>query len=202
MSAMMTRSHRGFTLTELALVLGVIGLILSAAWTAAGYVSESRKISRATQQILETSNNVKNLYAMRPVFKNANTLINSMLIAANAIPTDLLSPTATNGTNNAWNGDFRVYGATTFEGASRPNVFRISYYNIPLDACIGIANAIITNSGTAAASPIQFVTACGVNTLDLTANAATTANITTACQATDLALSGCTSTEFNFKLTQ
>ena len=54
--------RRAFTLTELAIVLGIIGVILGAIWTAAAKVYTNNKVTRATNELLAISNNIKQLY--------------------------------------------------------------------------------------------------------------------------------------------
>ncbi|MGQ3505077.1 type II secretion system protein, partial [Enterococcus faecalis] len=47
------QAKRGFTLTEIAIVLGIIGLILGAIWVAAGAVYSNLRVSKATTQLLQ-----------------------------------------------------------------------------------------------------------------------------------------------------
>jgi len=57
------QAHRGFTLTEIALVLGLIGIILGAIWTAAATVYDNRLVAKAEGQLMMIASNVKSLYA-------------------------------------------------------------------------------------------------------------------------------------------
>src|ERR1700740_210314 len=64
---------RGFTLTEIAIVLGIIGLILGAIWVAAAAVYNNMRTSKATTEILTAVQNVRALYATSQIVDaNAN----------------------------------------------------------------------------------------------------------------------------------
>ncbi len=60
------RKTRGFTLTEAAIVLGIVGLILGAIWVAAAAVYENMRTNRANEQILKVAQAVRSLYASSP----------------------------------------------------------------------------------------------------------------------------------------
>lgn len=55
----MRSDRRAFTLTEIAVVLGVIGLIIGVIWVAAASVHEQAKVDRASQLALTTMTNIK-----------------------------------------------------------------------------------------------------------------------------------------------
>jgi prepilin-type N-terminal cleavage/methylation domain-containing protein len=54
---------QGFTLTEVAIVLGIIGLILGAIWAAASSVYANKKVSEAERNITMTAAQVRSMYA-------------------------------------------------------------------------------------------------------------------------------------------
>src|SRR5271168_1816583 len=62
-SAGREEEKRGFTLTEIAIVLGIIGLILGAIWVAAAAVYNNLRTSRATTELLTIAQNVRATYA-------------------------------------------------------------------------------------------------------------------------------------------
>src|SRR5580700_11353983 len=57
------KEERGFTLTEIAIVLGIIGLILGALWVAAAAVYTNLRTSKTTTQLLTITQNLRALYA-------------------------------------------------------------------------------------------------------------------------------------------
>lgn len=56
------RQLYGFTLTELAIVLGIVGLILGAVWVAAAEVYHQWRVTTLERQIMQTVSNAKLLY--------------------------------------------------------------------------------------------------------------------------------------------
>ena len=59
--------RRGFTLTEIAIVLGIIGIILGAIWAAAAMVYENNRTKEAREQTLTIINNWRSIYGSRKV---------------------------------------------------------------------------------------------------------------------------------------
>src|SRR3984957_16106234 len=55
--------RRGFTLTEIAIVLGIIGLILGAIWVAAAAVYNNMRTSKTTTELLDVAQNLRGMYA-------------------------------------------------------------------------------------------------------------------------------------------
>src|SRR3984957_13178951 len=60
------KRKRGFTLTEIAIVLGIIGLILGAIWGAASAVYANKKAADAEQGITASTQAVRSLFANSP----------------------------------------------------------------------------------------------------------------------------------------
>src|ERR1700677_388286 len=86
------KRKKGFTLTEIAIVLGIIGLILGAIWTAAAAVYNNQRIAHANTAILQTAQGVRSLYANATSTGYATaTDVTTMLAGANVLPSDLSS---------------------------------------------------------------------------------------------------------------
>jgi prepilin-type N-terminal cleavage/methylation domain-containing protein len=75
---------RGFTLTELAMVLGVIGLIIGAIWSAASSVYQNKNTSTTVQQLTILVGRIRAMYPNGYV--TASGEFTNFLIEANAAP--------------------------------------------------------------------------------------------------------------------
>ncbi|MDP9127851.1 MAG: hypothetical protein M3N08_06305 [Pseudomonadota bacterium] len=84
------RSSAGFSLTELAIVLGVIGLILGGVWTVAGQGREKARQTQLTQDMLLVVKNVRAAFAGQNGLSGAVTTITPQLIFQGAIPNDMV----------------------------------------------------------------------------------------------------------------
>src|SRR5580698_8781109 len=81
--------RRGFTLTEIAIVLGIVGLILGAIWVAAAAVYNNLRISHANTQILQTAQAIRTLYATQNTVTAGD--ITPSIITAGAVPKDMVN---------------------------------------------------------------------------------------------------------------
>jgi prepilin-type N-terminal cleavage/methylation domain-containing protein len=85
--------RRGFTLTEIAIVLGVMGIILGAIWGAASTVYANKKTTSALQEVLAIVANVRGLYANGQIPGGAQAL-SPMLINARQVPSNMIGSCA------------------------------------------------------------------------------------------------------------
>jgi len=104
-------SRRGFTLAEMAIVLGVIGLILGAIWVAAAAVYANMRIEKAQQQILAIVQNIRALYPLSSAFGaaaacgvNCPQEVTAELASAGVFPRDMLPAGVT-----VVNGNYATY---------------------------------------------------------------------------------------------
>ena len=171
---------RGFTLTEIAIVLGIIGLILGAIWVAAGAVYQNLRISKAQTELLQIAQGVRSLYATQSVVDTAaGTDETSALIAAKVFPSDTISSSTVNNgvvsaVNGPWQGStIKVYSATQPSGITGDS-FGVIFMGVPAAACISMTTG---NTGTGRDNALWGVT----YTTSTTAAAAT---VTTAPSST------------------
>ncbi len=139
---------RGFTLTELAIVLGIIGLILGAIWVAASAVYGNMRVSRATTELLVVAQ------AVRSAFASSNTtgsgggvdmtpsMIRAGVFPTNALDTGLPS-TATMAVAPWAQSRINVYSATSPGGVAGDS-YQIAFGAIPQSACISL---VTSNTG-------------------------------------------------------
>ncbi len=173
------RAAKGFTLTEAAIVLGIVGLILGAIWVAAAAVYTNMRVETANKQLLSIVQNVRSLYASSTSMDDASM---QSLAAAGVFPSDT-SPDATAGTaKNGWGGNIRVARvAAGGQCAVAGSCFSVEFAGLPQAACIkmgvgnsghgrdaglvGAGSSAITDGSTgidSAATPTYFSTnGCG-----------------------------------------
>jgi len=136
------RRLKGFSLTEGAIVLGVIGIVLGAIWTAAGNVSQNNKVAVTVSQITSMSQGLKALYAPRgQIDSTAGSAITPLLINFGLIPSTMQM--IAGAPYHAWGGSFAAY-------AINAKTFRLSFYSLPTSACIKLETAVASVTGTAA----------------------------------------------------
>jgi prepilin-type N-terminal cleavage/methylation domain-containing protein len=119
---------KGFTLTEIAIVLGIIGLILGAIWTAAASVYANQRLTHTNTAILGVAQGIRSLYSTSSsTGYAAATLITPAMVSAGIIPTDLAA-----GTGPFPGGSMGV--SATSDGLG----FVVSVTAVPQSACINL----------------------------------------------------------------
>lgn len=184
---------RGFTLTEIAIVLAIVGLVLGAIWVAAKSVMDSNRADQAVQDISTMAANMRSTFlAVNTFSAGSKTDATTAMITAGIIPNSLVSSATS--AKNAWEGKVIIYQTSTDN-----RHFRISYLNTPPDACFRIASQL-ANLGTSDA-PVNLITN-GSNSVPIGTSGATvglaTATIQTACNLNKGSASA--STEFDYTI--
>ena len=157
--------ERGFTLTEIAIVLGIIGLILGAIWTAAAAAYENNKLNKAQTQLIAIANNMKKYAGAIPTNGNAQTGLCKLGI----FPPDML---ATPGNCNA--GIIDPWGHYVVMNAIDANSYQLQYTTVTKSHCIGLlvrngnqaavdAGLIGVSAGAQGTSPGGSMTMTGAN---------------------------------------
>ena len=142
--------RRGFTLTEIAIVLGVVGIILGAVWVAASSVYQNNRTARAAQQVAQIVAGFKTIYGSKPINLGAVEItglaINNNIIPPDAVPSGVNCADVT-GSNSScyavgpWTGSqLHVWSAQS------NNSIVIEFSGLGLTACDNLANALITST--------------------------------------------------------
>jgi len=134
-----SRKSRGFTLTEAAIVLGIVGLILGAIWVAAGAVYNNQRIATTSTQILQMVNGIRSLYAASTTVDIGDISLN--LAKAGAVPKDMVLLNSSNvpvGVRDIWDGDVTITGVNSGEN------FSVAFEDVPQEAC---ANLLVRLTG-------------------------------------------------------
>lgn len=137
-----SRKTRGFTLTEVAIVMGVVGLILGGIWIAAAAVYTNHRVNTAYTQVMKISQGIRALMATSTRFDctAAQTMcgvnITTHMKKAGVIPKDMWSPNSEAILKNPWGTNARVI--STDSGAG----FFIEFNKLPQDGCIQLVSKV------------------------------------------------------------
>lgn len=177
------RSQRGFTLTEIAIVLGVIGLILGSIWVAASSVYNNQKTAKTNTQVLSIAQAVRSLYASVASTGDADgTDETTNLCKANVFPNDMVTggaPTCTS-VKNVWNGAVTVK-STSKNVAGTGDAFSVAYAGLPTAVCAALETALGGTSGVwYVGVPAYAIAAGNVNSAAVTIGGAMAATQCTA----------------------
>ena len=134
--------NRGFTLTEMAIVLGVIGLILGAIWVAAASVYANLYVSEASTETIMIVQNFKALYGINRNGQASNGMdITALAINAGLIPSNMIQTGNTSYALGPWsNSQVNVYSGSTW------NAITVAFWNISQSTCNRLADSIATGS--------------------------------------------------------
>ena len=89
-SSLARRDRRAFTLTELSIVLGVIGLVLGGIWVAAGQAYQAQKATKAANQVQQIFTGYKTIYAAKGIDDPTdNDDVTCLGMNAKAFPSDM-----------------------------------------------------------------------------------------------------------------
>jgi len=135
----MTKEYKkisGYTLTEAAIVLGIVGIILSSIWLAASSVYENNALRNASESIVKIAQNIRMIYLERSSFTSGNgTNLTNMFINSGAFPTDSLDESGNPIT--PWKTPIRiiVISPTSFEIILDPT--------LPKNLCMKLASMMV-----------------------------------------------------------
>lgn len=83
-------SQGGFTLTEVALAMAIIGFIIGAIWAAGSSVNEKARSEQALSQLRMVVQNIRDIYGSSFRFSSTNKDVTDMMINAGVFPADML----------------------------------------------------------------------------------------------------------------
>ena len=134
------RKSQGFTLTELAIVLGVMGAIIASIWTAASIVNEKSRLTTAINQFQLVTRSLTSLmqggYGVSGTPCAAPCDVTTQMITAKVIPD--WAKTGAGTASNPWNNT----GFTIRYISTAPLTFRVSFYGVESGAsCDGLVMA-------------------------------------------------------------
>jgi len=163
----------GFTLTEMAIVLGIAGVIIGAIWVAAGNVSQARKATDAATELqIVVQNMLSAMQGQKLQTCSGSTNLTSCMLTAGIIPSSYQDSATSTQADSPWS----IYSATQKSGtggtntggggmyvwavntATLPAEFRVSFYNVTYAGCISLLLAATNCQAGQAGCPVEVWT--------------------------------------------
>jgi type II secretory pathway pseudopilin PulG len=146
-----------FTLTEIAIVVGIIGMMISAIWIAATNVYTQKKSAQAVTDTIAIIQGVRSLYATAQSTGDSDgTNETNILSSAGIFPTDMVNG---NGVGSAWG--YPPTSSTSVTSQSQTNssantgdAFAIEIDGIPSGGCVQFLQSV---AGTSRDSGLFYV---------------------------------------------
>lgn len=132
---------RGFTLTEIAIVLGIIGSVLGGIWYAASMALEHRRVTRAVAQINTIITNFRSIYSGHRVDFPGWTDVTAMAIGAHLMPDDMIDEGVTSQGRGVWTNSWVQVSA---DGTD--NGIRIDYAGLTPGECSRLAMTLFATA--------------------------------------------------------
>lgn len=142
-------SRKGFSLTEVALVLAVVGMVTGSIWTLMAASTQRNQVGTLYQQTMLLVKNVREYFSVRSIpttgTEMTTTYTNDVLRAAGVFPEDMCPANCVNGTITTI---YNAYGGTAVfalpdadfsdvtDGVPQTNEFTITYTRISGQGCI------------------------------------------------------------------
>lgn len=134
---------KGFSLIELLLVLGVLAILLVAAFVVYPQVRDRNQANAEVSNLTAIKANVTNLYASKG--GNYAGLTNTVAVQARVFPSNMTTSTGSTSStaNSAWGGTVAVVAAGTGTSANRE--FTVTYSTVPSGVCLGLVSGAAGN---------------------------------------------------------
>ncbi|MFA5040171.1 MAG: prepilin-type N-terminal cleavage/methylation domain-containing protein [Bdellovibrionales bacterium] len=133
------KCRAGFTMTEMSIVLALIGVVLSTVWAVAAKVSEQQKSNDAYNQLGIIVENILTLkHSQGKSFSSTSwNVITDDMIKADAIPQTFLSKTTSTKANSPWKPDGFIV-SEKYDGAAQKGAFRIVFEDPTPAGCVAL----------------------------------------------------------------
>lgn len=136
------RSLKGYTLTELAIVFGIAGAMLSGLWATASMASQSWSADDAANELETIQDNISQIMTGRQL-PNAlwGANITPRLIASKSIPAGYINQASPTTVDNPWSAGSGPNWSGVVVWGINSNTYRVSFYKTTQKGCIGLLAA-------------------------------------------------------------
>jgi type II secretory pathway pseudopilin PulG len=155
---------RAFTLTEIAIVLGIVGFILGSIWAAASAVYSNMKISQAQEGITYTAQKTRSMFAGSN--QTSATGSPQTITSSGMFPVSWVN-LATDVIGNPWNQTPAASLSFVVGDSLNPTMFGIELDNISASGCVALIS--FYNSAASTANGGQVAGLAGTAVVDTTA---------------------------------
>lgn len=131
------KSFRGLTLMEALLFLGLAAIVIVGAFALYNNASSTTKMNQAKTHLQTYIGGVKSLYSSQNSYATVTTalVVNAGIAPSEAVDgTTLISPWGTN--------------TTVLGNSGNPREFRVTFEDVPRDACTALLSAALIEQGT------------------------------------------------------
>lgn len=130
------RGDRGFTLTEAAIVIGIVGIVLGAVWIGANAVYSAMRVSSTSREIVSILQKTRAIHGTQSSVDPALSALS--LAYAGVIPSDMIVTDASGNivaVQDVWGGALTMAAQSV---DSTNDAFSISLATVPTSACIDL----------------------------------------------------------------
>lgn len=153
---------KGFSLIELLLVLGVLAILLVAAFVVYPQVRDRNQANAEVSNLTSIKANINNLYAARGGLYTG--LTTDVANAARAFPQSMNGGVYAAGTaiSSSWGGTVTTaVNAAAVAGIPANRSFNITYTNVPAGVCLGLVSGAAANFQSVVVGTTETIVAVG-----------------------------------------
>jgi type II secretory pathway pseudopilin PulG len=136
------RKPRGFTLTELAIIIGVMGLVFGAIWLAVSSTYQNNKAQQAGREVDMIVQGYRSLYAGHPIDTADGTDLTCLGVNSGFFPADMVQNVACAGLNtypqHPWGGPVQVISEQSW------GAIYVGFSSLSQSACMRLAKQIFS----------------------------------------------------------
>ena len=146
------KKHRGFTLTEAAIILGISGIVLASIWGAVTMVQRKHYVNETLGDIVQITQNIRLLYQRQSAFSGVGAFaaggdITTQMVNAEVFPRSTLHPATPNQPMTPWKTEIDVIVGAPIPPSAAPNSF-IVFLNgvsgvLAREDCVALASRLV-----------------------------------------------------------